>query len=171
MALKTFCSRMRRAMSWVYWPPKSSTTTPPRSDCGFRCSSCIFAPVVIARSCGIFLAYNEIEQLILDVNDFHNAFAVQMRGHSGIPVSQFHDDRFSRACSGFQPAAHLAVDLHRNFNFVLARELFAECRPACVPEPLGMAEHFPEFFRKMWGHWRKHQGQQLKHFPRNLRPH
>src|SRR5229473_3432409 len=28
---KTCCSRMRRAMSCVYWPPKSSTTIPPRS--------------------------------------------------------------------------------------------------------------------------------------------
>src|ERR1700740_3041533 len=31
---KTCCSRMRRAMSCVYWPPKSRTTTPPRSELG-----------------------------------------------------------------------------------------------------------------------------------------
>src|SRR5713101_5712248 len=31
IALNTCCSRMRLAMSWVYCPPKSSTTMPPRS--------------------------------------------------------------------------------------------------------------------------------------------
>ena len=31
MAEKTCCSRIRRAISCVYWPPKSSTRMPPRS--------------------------------------------------------------------------------------------------------------------------------------------
>src|ERR1700680_4745199 len=49
---KTCCSRIRRAMSWVYWPPKSRTTTPPSSEFG-RCSfCCICAPldIVLLRS-------------------------------------------------------------------------------------------------------------------------
>src|SRR2546423_14232147 len=52
---KTCCSRMRRAMSWVYWPPKSRTTTPPRSELGLVCSGCIWVlldivpPVAIER--------------------------------------------------------------------------------------------------------------------------
>src|SRR5882762_10212779 len=44
-ALKTCCSRTRRAISCVYCPPKSSTTIPPRSvfniSCGLLCA--IFA--------------------------------------------------------------------------------------------------------------------------------
>src|SRR5216684_240392 len=45
---KTCCSRMRRAMSCVYWPPKSRTTTPPRSEFGRSCwCCCIWAPLDI----------------------------------------------------------------------------------------------------------------------------
>src|ERR1700675_1321841 len=50
---KTCCSRMRRAMSWVYWPPKSRTTTPPSSELGRCCCvCCICAPldIVLLRS-------------------------------------------------------------------------------------------------------------------------
>src|SRR5690242_1408218 len=45
---KTCCSRMRRAMSWVYCPPKSRTTTPPSSELGrwWDCC-CIWAPLDI----------------------------------------------------------------------------------------------------------------------------
>src|SRR5260221_5209115 len=45
---KTCCSRMRRAMSCVYWPPKSRTTTPPRSELGRSwCCCCNWAPLDI----------------------------------------------------------------------------------------------------------------------------
>src|SRR5258706_14784514 len=45
---KTCCSRMRRAMSCVYLPPKSRTTTPPRSGVGrFWCLCCNWAPLDI----------------------------------------------------------------------------------------------------------------------------
>src|SRR6202040_2441574 len=48
-AENTCCSRTRRAISCVYCPPKSNTTTPPRSELGFLCSSCScnLAPLVI----------------------------------------------------------------------------------------------------------------------------
>src|SRR2546430_7877985 len=94
MALKTFCSRILRAMSCVYWPPKSSTTTPPRSDCGFRCSSCSFAPVVMAGSGVMLLGYKEIEEFVRDVNSFYDAVSVEMRrGGGGLP-GHLHDGIF-----------------------------------------------------------------------------
>src|ERR1700719_2736609 len=48
-AENTCCSRTRRAINCVYCPPKSNTTTPPRSELGFLCSpcSCNLAPLVI----------------------------------------------------------------------------------------------------------------------------
>src|SRR5258706_9692904 len=49
---KTCCSRMRRAISWVYWPPKSRTTTPPSSELGRSwCCCCIWAPLDIVLLC------------------------------------------------------------------------------------------------------------------------
>src|SRR5271157_3369872 len=45
IALNTCCSRTRRAINWVYCPPKSSTTTPPCSVFSFPCSFSTFTPV------------------------------------------------------------------------------------------------------------------------------
>jgi hypothetical protein len=47
-AENTRCSRTRRAINCVYCPPKSNTTTPPRSEFGFLCSSCTLTTLVIA---------------------------------------------------------------------------------------------------------------------------
>src|SRR6202048_5514030 len=44
---KTCCSRTARAMSCVYWPPKSRTTTPPRSELGRSWCCCIWTPLDI----------------------------------------------------------------------------------------------------------------------------
>src|ERR1700744_3701255 len=46
----TCCSRTRRAISCVYCPPKSITTTPPNSDFGLLTSSVICAPLAIVSS-------------------------------------------------------------------------------------------------------------------------
>src|SRR5258708_25454085 len=60
---KTCCSRMRRAMSCVYLPPKSRTTTPPRSELGRSWCCCIWTPLDIVPP---FLEsqkqHNEIEE-------------------------------------------------------------------------------------------------------------
>src|SRR6267154_6184540 len=53
---KTCCSRMRRAISWVYWPPKSRTTTPPSSELGRWWCCCIWTVVDIVPLC-CFVAY------------------------------------------------------------------------------------------------------------------
>src|ERR1700744_1726191 len=47
-AENTCCSRTRRAISCVYCPPKSITTTPPNSDFGLCTSSFICAPLAIS---------------------------------------------------------------------------------------------------------------------------
>src|SRR6266404_8182676 len=53
---KTCCSRIRRAISWVYWPPKSRTTTPPSSELGRWWCCCIWTVVDIVPLC-CFVAY------------------------------------------------------------------------------------------------------------------
>src|SRR5208337_3416888 len=54
IALNTCCSRTRRAINWVYCPPKSSTTIPPCSVFIFPCPiPCAFSRVV---PCVIFAA-------------------------------------------------------------------------------------------------------------------
>src|SRR5208283_2116729 len=54
IALNTCCSRTRRAINWVYCPPKSSTTTPPCSVFIFPCS--IPRPALCSVPCFIFAA-------------------------------------------------------------------------------------------------------------------
>src|SRR5882672_2345043 len=152
MALKTFCSRMRRAMSCVYWPPKSSTTTPPRSDCGLRCSSCILAPVVIVCSIAVVLGYNKIEQFIRDVNYLYQTLAFDMRSKRSILLRQCHNGIFLRASCNFQSSAHSAVDLHRDLDFVFSRKFIVMGGPARLPKSFGVAEHLPKLFGQMWSH-------------------
>src|SRR5207249_9132202 len=135
--------------SCVYWPPKSSTTTPPRSDCGFRCSSCSFAPVVMAGSVVMLLGYNEIEQFVRYVNSFDDAFSVEMRRDGGVLPGYLHDGIFFRASGDFQATAHFAVYLHGNFDFVFACKFSVMRRPRRLPKTIGMPKDLPKLFGKM----------------------
>src|SRR5271163_5141828 len=57
-AEKTCCSRMRRAISWVYWPPKSRTTMPLRSELGLGCCGCIVGVLDIVAPCSNYFPGN-----------------------------------------------------------------------------------------------------------------
>src|SRR5579885_3348302 len=76
MAEKTCCSRMRRAMSCVYCPPKSRTTTPPRSvSMAPPCSSVCRAAVSIKPPVS---GYDEIHEFIGHNDLLHDALAVHV---------------------------------------------------------------------------------------------
>src|SRR5271165_2309531 len=81
-AENTCCSRMRRAMSCVYWPPKSRTTTPPTSEFGFACASLIVAPVAIGSPSGNALPY--------DHHCTFNAWAVGAQHAAPLPGTASH---------------------------------------------------------------------------------
>src|ERR1700730_17830835 len=55
-AEQTCCSRMRAAISCLYWHPKSRTTTPPRSEVGLWSGVCMVAPVDIVASLSLPVA-------------------------------------------------------------------------------------------------------------------
>src|ERR1700722_17291082 len=76
-AEKTCCSRMRRAISCVYWPPKSRTTTPPRSELGLGSCVCMVAPVDIVASLSLPVAApGDRAGLTLQQNGFLAALAM-----------------------------------------------------------------------------------------------
>src|SRR5579862_88661 len=131
MALKTCCSRTRRAINWVYWPPKSSTTTPPNSDLGLLLISFILASVLMW-----LLGYDQIQQFVRDINDLHNALAVKMSGNRRISRGEF-DDLVLAGTSGYlELAAQLAIDLHRNLNFIFSGQFGVAVGQLTVHRPL-----------------------------------
>src|SRR5262249_44644497 len=85
IALNTCCSRMRRPISCVYCPPKSSTTTPPSSDFGLVWSFFTAASGVIR-----LLGNDKIQQLIRNVNNLDGALSSQVSRDRGISLCQRH---------------------------------------------------------------------------------
>src|SRR6202042_1195249 len=87
-AEKTCCSRTRRAMSCVYWPPKSSTTMPclgleTRLSLSFcKGSFCDAAPVdgviwlillcSVSSRCLVPLLYDDVDQFVGHDNGFYD---------------------------------------------------------------------------------------------------
>src|SRR6267154_465246 len=131
----TSCSRMRRAINWVYCPPKSSTTTPPSS-----------ASILPPCSCASFVAnfvalsimpspsrYDEIQQLVRNENALHDAFAGKMRRNRGVGARQLFDFFDSGVHSNFHFAPQPSIHLYGNFDFVLLRQRFIKCRPGRLP--------------------------------------
>src|SRR5262249_27348168 len=134
MALKTCCSRMRRAISWVYWPPKSSTTTPPSSDLGLLFSFFTLASVVM-----MLLSDDEIQHFVRNIDDFADSLAVELHGDRGIAISEPHDFFLGDSRRNPEFSTQSAVDLHGDLNFVSSRK-FGVCRgPAHRRQTAGVA--------------------------------
>src|ERR1700758_2825354 len=96
-AEKTCCSRMRRAISCVYCPPKSRTTMPPRSASGIPCAKLLIGDAIVQslpehrprdrqRARRKLLASHEIYELVADDHSFHNHFACQSSRHAWLPL-------------------------------------------------------------------------------------
>src|SRR5271170_3518885 len=81
IAEKTCCSRIRRAINCVYWPPKSSTTIPCRVLTMPPRSLCAAAPLsAIWSCCPPSLSQNDVRELAGHDDDFHHLLARDQRG-------------------------------------------------------------------------------------------
>src|SRR5580765_1875229 len=169
MALKTCCSRMRRAMSWVYCPPKSRTTTPPNSDFGLALSFCIFTPVwdtdcvsVIAVSPSpekrqaTTLGNYEIQQLVRHINYFDHTLTVQVLSDGRLRLREL-EQRFLRSTHrDLQFSTQLAVYLDRHLDYVIFSKVGIGGWPADGPNAICVTEHFPHLFGDVRSHGREH---------------
>src|SRR5215469_17911058 len=113
IALKTFCSRIRRAISCVYCPPKSSTTMPPRS--------------LIHTSSDY-----KIHEFIWNGDDFDHALAVQKLLDFRISQSAFAQFLLAQPRFHHHLCLHPAIYLHRNFDLIFSSQLGIEFWPGCV---------------------------------------
>src|SRR5579871_6459664 len=101
MAEKTCCSRIRRAMSCVYCPPKSSTTIPPSSVLGMVLSLgagdvdalAAVAPAAIAPPlCEVLPLFDDkVHQLIGNHNSLDHFFSIQQLRHFGLGNGKSHE--------------------------------------------------------------------------------
>src|SRR5262249_45024383 len=131
IALNTCCSRMRRAISCVYCPPKSSTTTPPSSDFGLVWSFFTAASGVIT-----LLGNDKIQQFILNVNNLNDALSSQVSRDRGIGLSHRHNLFLADTSRHFQLATQFATDLHGYLDVLVLRELCVGPGPADCPQPV-----------------------------------
>src|SRR5260370_7911110 len=160
---KTCCSRMRRAMSWVYSPPKSRTTTPPRSELGFSRCSCMVAPVAIVllsykngandreeRSqewlCHRPSFHHQVQQFVRHEHAFYYALSIDMLRHK--PLGHGPGDKlaFREARGHLQPSADPPVHLHYHFDLFFARQVRIDGRPTPFPESIAIPNPFPYSF-------------------------
>src|SRR5258708_24714777 len=103
-AENTCCSRMRRAISWVYCPPKSRTTTPPSSALILPpCSGACFAAVSIMPSP---LSHDDIQYFVGHENALYDTFAGELRHNHRIDLRPFHDLFFPHANHHFRFITH-----------------------------------------------------------------
>src|SRR5438445_13503480 len=91
IALNTCCSRMRRPINCVYWPPKSNTTTPPSSDFGFVFSFCNLTPCLgtgqhfrhrrfpfHAKFAASDLCDDQIQQFVRHIDHFDDSLSIEV---------------------------------------------------------------------------------------------
>src|SRR5882724_9416418 len=149
IALNTCCSRMRRAINCVYWPPKSNTTTPPSSDFGFVFSFCNLTPVwgtgqdfshrrfSLPRDirCN-HLCNDQIQQFVRHIDHFDDSLSIEVLRDYVLRQCQFHELFLSRAGRNFQFSAQLSIYLHGNFDFVVLGKVSVRRRPCGGPQSI-----------------------------------
>src|SRR5215471_16065872 len=114
---------------------------------------------------------HDVQQLIWHRHNFHNLLALQIRRHSRICLRQLHHLALRRPCRHPQPAPHLSIHLHHNFDFLFLGQLRVVGRPSCGPESARVPQHLPQLFGQVRRHRRQHQGQNLEHLSPNFRSH
>src|ERR1035441_8110365 len=106
------CWRTRRAMSWVYCPPKSSTTIPPRSAFGTGKAALTPAAIgppsfEIAPSCD-----NKVHQFIWNHNSLDHLLAVEQLRHARLGDCQRGQRFFAQPDLRHNFSAHFSVQLN-----------------------------------------------------------
>src|SRR4029077_6962571 len=142
IAEKTCCSRIRRAISWVYWPPKSRTTTPPSSEFALICASCILAPVVISapvasKSLRLYspcqagvqraaplrnLRHDQVQQFVRHENLLYHTLPIDVLRNEMFCHGQCDQFFFRDPRGHFELPANSSVDLYYDFHFFFPGE-------------------------------------------------
>ena len=104
----------------------------------------------------IFLLYYEVDKAMGNYDNFFHGRAVE-KGFDLIGIHRdFLDFVFVRAGRYDDFRFHAAVDLHREFEFVLNKGFFVDFREFGIENRGFVAQNFPKFFRKMRRKRRKH---------------
>src|SRR5262245_36065196 len=88
----------------------------------------------------------------------------EMRHDRGIGERQLLQLLFGRLGRHGEPAANLAIHLHRNNDFLGLRNSRVELRPRRVHQTVAMAEHFPQLLARMRCEGRQHADERLNGF-------
>src|SRR4029077_17029937 len=181
IAENTSCSRMRRAINCVYWPPKSRTTTPCRvlnvppaglviADSVVRFTAAPASNVIVStgssperrervRGPCSTLPQNDVDQPLRH-NDYLCYFPTsQEDGNTRVAERALPNFVVAHAVPNDDFPAHAAIDLNDHFKLLFAREVFTESRPFGAYDSTRIAKHGPEFFSNVGRHRRKHQHQ------------
>src|SRR5258708_7481969 len=92
---------------------------------------------------------DEADELVLDEDGLPYVLAIQELANGSVGEGGGHGGLLGRATGELEPAAHLAIHLHHDFDLVLEGERRIERRPAGVHHAAGVAEPFPALLREM----------------------
>src|SRR5271155_2034426 len=158
IAENTCCSRMRRAMSCVYWPPKSSTTIPcfvlTMPPCSFAAAAPRFGAIISPsafssldvsyalsptrteasqlyrrRRTWMSLTQHDIHKLFRHNHNSHDFFADQKRGDVRVAQRAFSSLVLAQVFIHQHLSAQSPVDLNDDLDLIFPREVLAVCRP------------------------------------------
>src|SRR4029077_10307537 len=181
IAENTSCSRMRRAINCVYWPPKSRTTTPCRvlnvppaglvvADSLVRFTAAPASNVIVStgssperrervRGPCSTLPQNDVDQLLRHDYRLCNLFAIQQDRDALVVERAINDFILAHTVLDENFPAQPAVDLDDHFELFLVRQGLADSRQLGERNAAGIPEHGPEFFGDVRRHRREHQHQ------------
>src|SRR5436190_86661 len=108
---------------------------------------------------GISTLGDDVHQLIGNDDDLDDLLAIHERLDLVVAQRVLLDDGFFGAERNAQAASQLAVDLHRDFGFVLLRQLRIESRPGLAEDRAGAAQLVPYLLRQIRREWREQQRQ------------
>src|ERR1700674_4810639 len=163
-AENTCCSRMRRAISCVYWPPKSRTTIPCRVLTVPPACCCAAVPVFAVISfLEIALLQNNIYELPGHNNGFNYLFAGDQNRNARIGERAIQSLVFAQIVFHQDFATQASVDLDDHLELFFSREFLAIRRPLFARQAGFVPQHLPQLFRDVWRHGRKHQQQLFEH--------
>src|SRR5271154_5550334 len=164
IAENTCCSRIRRAISCVYCPPKSSTTIPCRvlTVPPAFCSTAVPVFAVIS-SLEFLLSQNNIYELSGHHNGFNNLFPGDQHRNARVSERAIQSFLFAQIVLHQNLPAQTPIDLNNHLELLFARQLLAIRWPLLAREARLEPQHLPQLLCNMRRHRRKHQHQRFQH--------
>src|SRR5277367_3589297 len=169
IAENTCCSRIRRAISCVYCPPKSSTTIPCRVLTVPPACCCTAVPVfAVISSLEFLLSQNNIYELPRHHNGLKYFFAGDQHGNARISHRAIQSFVLAQIVFHQNLPAQPSVDLNDHLELLFPRQIVAIHWPLFASQAGRVPQHLPQLFRDVRRHRRKHQQQ---HFQPTLQNH